>query len=522
MIRILTIRLLLLCTPLSLLGQTDLYDLNHIVEINIDFAEDNWHPLLDSLKEAGHDERLVADVTVDGTAYPATGIRYKGNSSYFNVRNNDGRKLPFNLKVNFVNKKTRLPGGFTTMKLSNVFRDPSFLREVMAYEIAGKYMPAPRSNFARVSVNGEYLGLYNLTESVDDDLLEKFFGDDDGILVKCDPNWHNQPPSSCRQGNHASLEYLGPDSICYYSLYELKSKHGWQALIELTKTINHEPERLLEVMNIDEALWMLAFDNVTVNLDSYIGRLCHNYYLYQDEQQVWHPIVWDMNLCFGGFRYTGQGAPLTNEGMQEMSMFLHFKEDNDQRPLVVQLLKNDHFRKIYLAHIRTLVEENFSNGWYKEKAEAIRSLIAEEVSQDPNKLYDEAGFEQNLNTTVQVDKSNIIGLYELMDARADYILSHPLMQKTPPTIGEVKHQTEGEMATIEATVTDALTVWVYYRPKPYAPWQRLALTAMGGEQWAGEVPLSNGLQYYLVAENDRTAMLSPRRASKEFYEVVVK
>ncbi|RME92896.1 MAG: hypothetical protein D6772_16420, partial [Bacteroidetes bacterium] len=170
MIRILTIRLALLLAPLSLLGQTDLYDLTHIVEIDIQFQEPDWHERLDSLKEAGHDERLVADVTVDGKPYPATGIRYKGNSSYFNVRNANVRKLPFNLKVNFVHKKARLPGGFTTMKLSNVFRDPSFLREVLAYEIAGKYMPAPRSNFARVSVNGEYLGLYNLTESVDDDL----------------------------------------------------------------------------------------------------------------------------------------------------------------------------------------------------------------------------------------------------------------------------------------------------------------------------------------------------------------
>ncbi len=521
MIQKLTLRLLLLLlAPFSLIGQSDLYDMEHIVEININFSENNWHELLDSLKEAGHDERLVADITVDGKAYPSTGIRYKGNSSYFNVRNADGRKLPFNLKVNFVKKKTRLPGGFTTMKLSNVFRDPSFLREVLAYEIAGRYMPAPRSNFARVSVNGEYLGLYNLTESVDDDLLEKFYGDDDGVLIKCDPNWHNQSPSSCKRGNNASLEYLGKDSVCYYSLYELKSKRGWTELIELTQIINQQPERLLEVMNIDEALWMLAFDNVTVNLDSYLGRLCHNYYLYQDEQQVWHPILWDMNLCFGGFRYAGQGAPLSNEAMQEMSMFLHFKNDNMQRPLVVQLLKNDHFRKIYLAHIRTLVEENFSNGWYKERAEAIRQLIAEEVANDPNKLYDQAGFDANLNSSVQVDKSNIIGLYELMDKRAAYILGHPLMQKTPPTISEVAHETTSDTAEITANVTDATAVWAYYRVKQHAPWQRLALSAEAST-WSGSLPLNNGLQYYIVAENERTAMLSPRRSSKEFYEVVI-
>ncbi|RME92490.1 MAG: hypothetical protein D6772_16895, partial [Bacteroidetes bacterium] len=349
-----------------------------------------------------------------------------------------------------------------------------------------------------------------------------FFGDDDGVLVKCDPNWHNLPPSMCPKSNNASLQYLGPDSVCYYTWYELKSKQGWADLIKLTKILNQKPERLPEVLNVDEALWMLAFDNVTVNLDSYLGRLCHNYYLYKDEQQLWHPIVWDMNLCFGGFRYTGLGAPLSNQGMQEMSLFLHFKENNTERPLVVQLLKNDHFRKIYLAHIRTLVEENFSNGWYKEKAEGIRALIADEVKNDPNKLYTFSDFEQNLDTSVQVDKSNIIGLYELMDKRAEYILSHPLMQKTPPTISAVEHQTEGETAKITAEVSEALAVWVYYRPKRYAPWQRVAMDARGGTTWQLSVPLSNGLEYYLVAENEHTAMLSPRRASKEFYEVVVK
>ena len=59
-----------------------------------------------------------------------------------------------------------------------------------------------------------------------------------------------------------------------------------------------------------------------------------------------------------------------------------------QRPLLVQLLKDNHFRKIYLAQIKTIVEENFSNGWYKEKAAEIQALIGDEVAADPNRLYD--------------------------------------------------------------------------------------------------------------------------------------
>ena len=501
----------------------NIYRLNHIVEVRLQFEEENWHDILDSLKEAGNDERLIAAVAIDGKDYEEVGVRYKGNSSYFNVRNDELRKLPFNIKINFTDKKQRLPGGFRTLKLSNAFRDPSFLREVLSYEIANKYMPSPSANYARVYANDEYLGFYNLTESVDDDFLEYYYGDDKGVFFKCDPNWHGESYGHCPEGNNASLQFLGRDSVCYFQLYEIKSDNGWRELIDLTHRINQQPNRLDEIMNIDEALWMLAFDNVLVNLDSYIGRLCHNYYLYLDEYGIWHPIIWDMNLSFGGFRYTGIGAPLSNEKMQEMSMFLHFIDDNKQRPLVLNLLQNDHYRKIYLAHVKTIVEENFANGWYKERAAEIRELINEEVSRDPNLLYSVEAYEQNLDTTVQIGNSSIIGITELMEPRAAYILNHPLMQKEQPTISDIGHQRENGEAMVTATITGAEEVWVYHRPDRYRPWTRQPMArSEDGTQWSATIPAEDDTQYYLVAENARTVRLSPERASYEFYELAEK
>ena len=37
-----------------------------------------------------------------------------------------------------------------------------------------------------------------------------------------------------------------------------------------------------KVLDVDRALWMLAFNNVLVNLDSYSGAFRQNYYLYHD------------------------------------------------------------------------------------------------------------------------------------------------------------------------------------------------------------------------------------------------
>lgn len=507
---------------LSLFGQDKLYEFEHIVDVRLTFSQSGWHEHLDSLKEQGHDKRMICDLTVDGVSFPQTGVRYKGNSSYFNVRNEGGRKLPFNLKVNYVNKKARLTGGFETLKLSNVFRDPSFMREVLSYDIARKYMPASRANYARVYVNDNYLGLYNLTESVDNDFLKKFYGSKEGVLMKCDPHWNENPLASCKKGDKASLQYLGNDSLCYYSLYELKSKDGWGELIALTKEINQRPENLHEIMDVNEVLWMLAFDNVLVNLDSYLGRLCHNYYLFKDKHDIWHPIIWDMNLCFGGFRYTGIGGPLSNEAMQEMSVFTHFKEKNEKRPLVVQLLSNSHNRKVYLAHVRTIVEENFSNGWYKERINTIKLLVEEEIKRDTNKLYPQEDFLKNIDQTVRVGNSSIIGLTELMDKRAEAILAHPLMQKKAPVITEVKHTVTGDSVFVTAQIADADAGWLYFRTENHGAWQRTALTASETSTWSAEAEIGERFDYYVIAENKYIAQLSPRRAGVEYYEVVVK
>ncbi len=70
----------------SLSGQ-DLYDLMQVREVKVRFQQRNWDVILDSLKQLGNDDRLIGQVTIDGVLYDSVGIRYKGNSSYFSVRN---------------------------------------------------------------------------------------------------------------------------------------------------------------------------------------------------------------------------------------------------------------------------------------------------------------------------------------------------------------------------------------------------------------------------------------------------
>lgn len=507
----------------------DIYDIDRILDIRITLEEPRWDEVLDSLKQIGNSHRLDAVVSVDGTVYKDVGVRYKGNSSYFNVRKDGATKLPFNIEFNHKIKGQKLPGGYETLKLSNVFRDPSFLREVLGYEMARRYMPAPRANFAKVYVNDTYLGLYNCTESVDEEFLEKYYiehENEEGTLVKCDPDWHGRKIESCPQGDKASLMYLGQDSACYQYLYEMKSDDGWDDLIELTRVLNQEPEKLEQILNVDQALWMLAFNNVTVSLDSYTGRLCHNYYLYRDSFGLFHPILWDMNLCFGGFRYSGLGRPLSNEAMQEMSMFIHYKEQNEKRPLITTLLANDLYRKIYVAHVKTMYEDYLQDSVYLQRAKEIMTLIDPYVEQDSNKLYTYEDFHKNLYETTRVDETNIIGLVELMAGRANYLKNHPLFAREQPAIAEVKHEVSGNTCTVSANVEGAQQVWLYYRQQEKSPFKRLEMNNSSGYSgedsesiYAVSMDKNDVREYYLVAEGDKAASLSPARAAFEFYKI---
>jgi len=504
----------------------DIYDIYRVRDVKLQFPSSDWANQLDSLKQLGNDDRLLSKLTIDGVVYDSVGVRYKGNSSYYNVRKSKSSKLPFNIKLNYTDKKQALKGGYKTLKLSNIFRDPSFMREVMSYEIARKYLPASRANFVRLYANDELLGLYNLTESVDKAFLKTHFGYGGGVLFKCDPDWDAQPVKGCPAGEKASLLYQGSDSLCYQGLYELKSDYGWRELIQLCKILNEKPEEIDQYLNVDQTLWMHAFNNVLVNLDSYTGRLCHNYYLYQDSFGIFQPIIWDMNLSFGGFRFDGaDNTALSLEELQKLSPFTHYK--NDKRPLISKLLSNSLYRKIYIAHIKTILKDNFENDSFSKRIKQLQQNIDFYVKNDQNKLYDYESFSENADTSAKAGKSTIVGLTELMEPRAAYLKNHPLLMKTPPRITEVQHIKKEDQAFISAKFENATQAHLFYRYQKHAPFQRVLMKDDGasGDRSAGDsvygagIEWKPGIEYYMVGENEKTASLSPEKAAFEYYEI---
>jgi hypothetical protein len=517
---ILVLLLVLGCSIVAL--AQDIFHPDSVLEVKIYFEEPEWRHILDSLKEDRNEERLDGKAYVNGALYEKVAVRFKGNSSYHSAEKNGEVKLPINIKFH---KDNKLPGGYNRLKLANGFRDPSFIREVLSYEIARKYIPAPKANFAKVFINDEYLGLYTSAEDVDKTFLGKHYGYEKGVMFKCDPDWRAERPEYCPEGDKASLMYLGEDSLCYQGLYELKSKHGWSELIQLTKLLEQPDETLEEILDIEQTLWMLAFDNVLVNLDSYVGAFSHNYYLYQDSSGRFHPILWDMNLSFGGFTLLTVEDNLKTKDLQQFSLFTNY--NNEKRPLTSKLLKNDFYRKIYVAHAKTILEENFFNGLFYERVDSLMSFVDTLVQKDYNKLYTYEDFLHNRDTTVSADGFPIIGLKELIKERVNYLKDHPLIKRESPQIADVQHEQIEDKVQIEVKAEGADQVWLYYRSQHNQNFSKIKMkdgivSSTGSDHskiWFSELPAGDVREYYIIAEGEKAVTLAPRRASKEFFSV---
>ena len=492
------------------------FDQNNIREVRITFPDGNWSKKLKALKEREPDRRIVGSVSIDGMVFDSVGVRYKGNSSYNNPSKKEQRKLPLNIKLDYARKGQELPGGISTLKLSNAFRDPSYVREPLAYEVARQYMPVSESNFAKVYINNEYMGLYNNTESVDQAFLVKHFGNKGRALFKCDPDdWQAfTQKAGCKLSKEASLTVLGNSTDCYKDLYELTgADSNYQALVKLVLMLEKEPEKAAEILDIDQVLWMLAFNNLFVNLDSYNGYLSHNYYLFLDNMGQFRPILWDMNLCFGGFRYNGKALYTTQELIEYAPLA---GADDPNRPLISKLLVGDFNRKLYFHHMRTMIEDWVETKRYFTSASQMQGLIESSVVADKQKLYSFESFKENLKASTDAGKTEVIGLSELMEGRVFYLKGLAELRTPAPQFEKPTKTIENEQVTFKCTAKNADAIWLMYRANANQLFKRVLMENKPDSGNKITLPVADAQEYYFVAEGDQSSATFPARASFEY------
>ena len=499
------------------------YDINTINTIEITFQQSNWDYLLDQLVAAGDEERLMGSVTINGVVYDSVGVRYKGNSSY----SSNQVKNPFNIKLDYIINDQEIEG-YGTLKLANAFKDPSFVRETLSYEIARKYFPASLSNYANVYVNGTHIGLYTNDQDVDKAFMRAHFYSGGNVRFKGEISNISGPPTG------GVWQYFGTDSTDYYNYYAIESDYGWDELIDFLDTLNNHNSYVDQVLNIDRHLWFLAFSNLLVNLDGPINNP-QNYYIYKDDNGMMNPIPWDLNESFGVYTNHQTLGQLGTTQLQQLSPFANLTASSF--PIISKILTNSTYRKIYVAHMKTLIAENFSNSWYYTRALEIQAIINSAVQADPNKFYTYANFISNINSSVGggiPPSSSVIGITQLMNARISYLNGLSDFTATAPLISNNSYSplqvTPNSTVWFNATVSSATQVYLGYRHSQSEPFVKTLMYDDGNHQdgAAGDgvygVSIMAGhtdMQYYIYASNNSAASFSPVRAEYEFYSISI-
>ncbi len=496
----------------------EFYSTNTIEEVNIFFLEENWQYLMDTLRKNGN-RWLIGNVEINGTKYKNVGVQFAESHAFQPGEKRNSLVVKLNLVDRVQNHL-----GYQTLHFSSAKRDPSMIREVLGFEIARSYFPSPKANYAKVNINGDFYGLLVNIENVDNKFLEENFGESGGTLVKADPDLYPDAPSTCKVNVYSSLVH--EDNVrCYFYNYKLKSEYGWDELMRLTDILNNKPDDIEKILNVDQTLWMLAFNNVLVNLSSYSGKISENFFLYQDNSGRFSPVIWDLNLAFGSFKNTGSGSDLNLQTSTNMSPLLH--EKNLSKPLISKLLSNPTYKKMYLSHMRSITHDWFVSGKYLERAEELQRLIQVPVSNDNNKFYNWDEFQRSLISTVG-KRSKIPGIAELMKERARYLKKEKVISVFPPKFLSQEVQRRERLSNKEVKSFKILAemskytkkVDVFYRFEGETSFSQATMLDDGkssdGKKGDGmfgvEIEPKNGstaIEYYLRGENASLMSFDP-------------
>ena len=169
-------------TGVTMAYETALFNTDSIISVNILMDQEDWE---DMLANAASEEYYPCDVEINGETFYRVGIRPKGNTSLSAIVSDpDTDRYSFKLEFDhYVDGQTCW--GLDKLVLNNNYADATNMKEALVYDMY-QYLGADASlyNYAQISVNGEYWGVYLALEAVEDSFLLRNYGAESGELYK--------------------------------------------------------------------------------------------------------------------------------------------------------------------------------------------------------------------------------------------------------------------------------------------------------------------------------------------------
>ena len=310
-------------------------------------------------------EYVHATLQLDDWTFRDVAVRYKGNGTFLRATRAGSDKISLKVDLNKYVKGQKL-AGLTTLNFQNNITDAGWMNEVLAYRLyrdAGAL--APRSTYARVylTVEGEserrYLGLYSISENVDENFFDERFGTRKGAIFK---------PST-----QELFTDWGADWTTYNQAYDPKTDltDGQKArVIALGRLVSSATDeefaaRIGEFVDLDDFARYFAVLVWLANHDSLLQN-GQNFYTYlHPETNRMHFIAWDQDFAFGNTRNNGNWS------------IYHPWSGNNR--FLGRLYAVDTFRSRYFARMAELSERLFLPARFEEQIQEIAPAIRPSV-----------------------------------------------------------------------------------------------------------------------------------------------
>ena len=162
--------------------ESKLFDTSEVIDIDIQMDEETWNEMLSN---AMSEEYYTCDVVINGEKFSNVAIRPKGNTSLSAIAMDpDTDRYSFKLEFgHFVEGQTCF--GLDKLILNNNYADATNMKEAIVYDMY-QYLDADASlyNYASVSLNGEYKGVYLALEAVEQSFMLRNYGTQSGKIYK--------------------------------------------------------------------------------------------------------------------------------------------------------------------------------------------------------------------------------------------------------------------------------------------------------------------------------------------------
>ncbi|HIG28066.1 MAG TPA: hypothetical protein EYQ50_09810 [Verrucomicrobiales bacterium] len=360
---------------------------------------------------------VEASVSIDGIEFPQVAIRKKGF-----IGSENSTRPSLKIKLNHLDKEGQIDG-LTNLTFNNNQQDESLISQVMGYGLfRATGSPVPRCAFAKLTVNGQNLGIYAHVERIHRPLLKRTFGNDDGVLfegtvVDFNPEWEE------------SFEHkLGPEEV---------GRNKIRQLIEVLAKPDENIETAIgELVDLDSFYTFWAMESLISFWDGYSGNR-NNFFVYLNpETDKFHFIPWGADSVFEKY------SPIRNDRSDPVSV-------KTQGLIAYRLYQLESGRRRYEKTLRNIIERYWDKTALIAETERIEDLVKPYLAETTaSELSKEAkGWIEWLRNTSTKERAETLSSEEFKELPAEtqkaikaLIITLTLMKKVSSSKRSVHHR----------------------------------------------------------------------------------